>query len=601
MSMSNNLRENGVPIAQAKRALERVLASRSFLTSSRLSEFLRYTVEQTLSGNADQLKEYTIGTQAYGRKTDFDPSHDTIVRTEARRLRRKLVEYYEGDGRNDDVLIFFRSGSYVPVIHWRDAVEGSVPSADQAKPLLASALWTEGDGIWVITAPFAAPPDDAVASSFAFGLEDEILHRMVGLPGIRTFTENASRPAQQTENAVGASSRTRPLEVSISGTVRTEHDRLRVTARVTTSTGLVLWSQRYDTGVNRESLLEVQEAIAAALLNHIAPREPLVQQFSQTPTEALYKIYAEVLAAESLLEDGSIPNTLKALAKFEQLKAKIPHYPRLDCGIAQCCIGLAHRGDVASERLLERALTIGQELLQKWPNLPEAHSIVAMTAARERNWQKAEESFQRALTLGRQHAIHRQFAVYLLVHGRFHEAWDHLQVAQSIDRFSNRQKTSMGHFFYCSRWHDEARTYYGDAVNPAELQIEPAYFYALTQIEMGQLDNARAVAARLEKVCGAVPTYLTGIAEIFVRCGEMRIARELIARGGLLNEEATVSSYRQGCLALALQDTDFAIDCLKKSLRRNEPEILWLRVEPRFDAIKTHPIYEELCRIVYPE
>src|SRR5580698_6188990 len=94
--LPNSLRENGVPQPDAMRALERVLASPVFASSNRLSLFLRYTVEQTLAGNAETLKEYTIGTNAYGRKSGFDPSLDTIVRTEARRLRRKLKEYYEG-------------------------------------------------------------------------------------------------------------------------------------------------------------------------------------------------------------------------------------------------------------------------------------------------------------------------------------------------------------------------------------------------------------------------------------------------------------------------------------------------------------------------
>ena len=596
--MSNSMKENGVPAAEAIRALERILVSRVFVSSSRLSHFLRYTVERTLSGNADELKEYTIGTNAYGRKSDFDPSHDTIVRTEARRLRRKLVEYYEGEGQKDEVVIFFRSGSYVPVIHWREAVENPKPSPARSEAQAPLELWKEGDGVWVTVAPFAAQPEDPVASSFAFGIEEEILHRMIGLPGIRTFSDNVPARARFKESEAEDGSQTEVFQVAIMGTVRSEQNRLRVTTRVVTASGLVLWSQRYDAEVDQESLLKMQEAIASALLNHIAPREPLVRRFSHTPTDALYKLYADVLTAESLLEEGSIPNTAKALAKFEELKAKAPDYPRLDCGIAQSCIGLAHRGDATSGRLLERAASIGRELLAQWPDLPEAHSIMAMIYVQRHSWKAAETSFERALTLGRQHAIHRQFAAYLLIQGRYDEAWEHLQMAQSIDRFSNRQKTSMGHFFYCSGWHDEARAYYSNVVRPAELQMEPAYTCALTHIEMGEAQTALEIATRLEKRLGGVPTYLTSIAELFAHCGQEQKACDLIARGGLLSKDAAVSSYRQGCLALAMKDSELAIDFFKRSMELNEPEILWILAEPRFGAIKDHPVYKDICACV---
>jgi hypothetical protein len=51
------------------------------------------------------VKEYLIGTEVYERKPPYHPGEDSIVRSEARRLRRKLKEYYESDGKDDPVLI----------------------------------------------------------------------------------------------------------------------------------------------------------------------------------------------------------------------------------------------------------------------------------------------------------------------------------------------------------------------------------------------------------------------------------------------------------------------------------------------------------------
>jgi hypothetical protein len=75
------------PAPGAVRAeLERILASEAFDASARNRQFLRYVVEETLSGRADRIKAYAIATAVFGREADFDPQVDSIVRIEAGRL-----------------------------------------------------------------------------------------------------------------------------------------------------------------------------------------------------------------------------------------------------------------------------------------------------------------------------------------------------------------------------------------------------------------------------------------------------------------------------------------------------------------------------------
>lgn len=97
-----------------REVLSRILGSAVFIQSDRLSRFLRFTVEATLAGEGEMLKEYLIGTEVYGRKPPYHPNTDSIVRSEARRLRNKLREYYESAGKDDPVFIYYRPGSYVP-------------------------------------------------------------------------------------------------------------------------------------------------------------------------------------------------------------------------------------------------------------------------------------------------------------------------------------------------------------------------------------------------------------------------------------------------------------------------------------------------------
>src|SRR5579875_1330827 len=99
--------------AEVRAELERILASAKFATQDRLQKFLRYIVERALEGHADELKERTIGSEVFGRRLDYDPKTDPVVRVQARRLREKLSGYYESQP-GSRIRIVLQKGSYVP-------------------------------------------------------------------------------------------------------------------------------------------------------------------------------------------------------------------------------------------------------------------------------------------------------------------------------------------------------------------------------------------------------------------------------------------------------------------------------------------------------
>jgi hypothetical protein len=113
--------------------LSRILESSLFAQSDRLGRFLRFTVEATLAGEADMLKEYLIGTEVYQRNSSYLPSEDSIVRSEARRLRAKLKAYYDSVGKHDPVLIYYHPGSYVPAFR-PQSNEGGERALTKTKP-----------------------------------------------------------------------------------------------------------------------------------------------------------------------------------------------------------------------------------------------------------------------------------------------------------------------------------------------------------------------------------------------------------------------------------------------------------------------------------
>ena len=86
-----------------------------------MSRFLKFVVDRHLEGSAGQLKESVIAVEVFGRKPDHDPSRDSIVRTEAGRLRARLAEYYVSEGKDDGIVIELPRGGYTPVFRSRDS------------------------------------------------------------------------------------------------------------------------------------------------------------------------------------------------------------------------------------------------------------------------------------------------------------------------------------------------------------------------------------------------------------------------------------------------------------------------------------------------
>jgi len=107
--------------ADIRLTLGRIIASPSFCKSPQLANFLRYVVDETLAGRGNTIKAYTIGVDALGRDASFDPQTDAIVRVEAARLRRALETYFDGEGRDDPIVIELPVGHYVPVFRCNKA------------------------------------------------------------------------------------------------------------------------------------------------------------------------------------------------------------------------------------------------------------------------------------------------------------------------------------------------------------------------------------------------------------------------------------------------------------------------------------------------
>ncbi len=117
----------GIHATEAMRQTERVLTSRVFAKAKRSQRLLRYLVDAALTDPTQAVKEYTIATEIFDRDASYDPAIDATVRVEAGRLRSRLREYYNDEGRLDAFLIELPKGAYRVVLSERGELQEQKP------------------------------------------------------------------------------------------------------------------------------------------------------------------------------------------------------------------------------------------------------------------------------------------------------------------------------------------------------------------------------------------------------------------------------------------------------------------------------------------
>jgi hypothetical protein len=120
-----------------ERQLKRIQSSPHFSHSRRYPNFLTYVVHKTLEGHQDELKERTIGVEAFGRVPEYDLNDDPVVRVTAGEVRKRLAQYYYEARHQDEVRIELHPGSYIPEFRFFSAEHTEESTEDSAVEVLA--------------------------------------------------------------------------------------------------------------------------------------------------------------------------------------------------------------------------------------------------------------------------------------------------------------------------------------------------------------------------------------------------------------------------------------------------------------------------------
>lgn len=185
---------DGFSADEVRAGLHRVVVSQDFPATPRNRKFLSYSVEQALKNDprSGRVTAFDIATKVFGRRDNFNPVEDPIVRIEAARLRKDLETYYLKSGRSDPLRIEIPRGGYDAVFTRPARREEIVPEAQPTAGILAEDAAVELQRI-IASPDFPATPRNRRFLSYVVekelaGLPEEISARFIGM---RVFERGA--------------------------------------------------------------------------------------------------------------------------------------------------------------------------------------------------------------------------------------------------------------------------------------------------------------------------------------------------------------------------------------------------------------------------
>ncbi len=256
--------------------LERVLSSPPFEKSPRQQDLLRYLVKETLSGNAERLKGYTLGVELFGRGVDFDPTTDAIVRVEVGRLRTKLREYYTNSNQADAVKFDLPKGGYVIYIALLDQQQTPQPVAQAIADSSVSWPSSMAHEVTLAVLPFTNMSMDPEQDYFVDGITDNLIYELSKLSSLLVVSRQSSFHYRGTTKPSGEIGKALGVAYLLEGGVQRSNQRVRVTANlISANNGNHIWSQRFDSDM--QDIFALQDEVALnvvkALQIRLAPAE----------------------------------------------------------------------------------------------------------------------------------------------------------------------------------------------------------------------------------------------------------------------------------------------------------------------------------------
>jgi TolB-like protein len=469
---------------------------------------------------------------------------------------------------------------------------------------IASYLYfTRGDSIAVMPFSFAnadpnvmADPDREYLSD---GITESIINSLSQLHNLKVIARNSVFRYKGKEIDAQAVGRELGVRTVLTGRIVQRGDQLTISAElIDVGDNKQVWGEKYERKIL--DLLTVQKEIAKKVSENLRLRltgeEQKLANKDYTHNVEAYQLYLK--GRYFWLNKRTEERLRKSIEYFNQAIEIDPNYALAYSGLADgyVVLGLFYilpptEAFTRAKAAATRALELDDKLAEAWASM----SVVKLFY--EWDWPGYEREVTRALELNPNYAAaHYEYAQYLAAMGRFDEAVREARRAQELDPLSSAINTTVAWIFYFARDYDEAIERYRKVI-----EIDPNYFLAHRKLGVAYLQkkmNKEAIA-EIQKSRSLSEESVEEIAYLgyaYAVAGERNEAEQVV---GELREQSKlryVSPYLMALIYTGLDEKDQAFAWLEKAFEERSNNLIFLKVEPIFDPLRSDPRFTDILR-----
>ncbi len=472
---------------------------------------------------------------------------------------------------------------------------------------LAYSRYLAGDSKAGITSiavlPFANNTGDPNAEYLSDGISESLINSLSQLPGIKVIARSSAfaYKGKQTDlkevaNALG-------VEAILTGRVTQRGENLSISVELVDARDKTqMWGEQYDRKMS--DLLAIQREIAREI------GEQLKLKVSGAE-KGLAKHYTESNEAYQLYLKGRFywdKRTAEALKKsieyFNQAIEKDPSFALAYAGLADCYVVPAIR--LPPREAMPKAKAAAMRALELDETLAEAHaSLGRVLAAYDWDWTNAEKEYKRAIELNPRYAVaHQWYGGYLALMGRSNEAIAERKRALELEPLSLTINFELGLAFYYARDYDQAIEQFQKTLELDQNFPPPRAFLPAAYEQKGMYGEAIAEFKKAIPLRGIseVGFLRAGLGHIYAVSGKKSEARKVLAELKQLSEQGYVPATSVALIYAGLGEKDQAFAWLDKGYEQRAFQMQWLKIEPRWDNLRSDSRFEDLMRrIGFPQ
>jgi TolB-like protein/DNA-binding winged helix-turn-helix (wHTH) protein/Tfp pilus assembly protein PilF len=445
--------------------------------------------------------------------------------------------------------------------------------------------------------------DDREQDYFADGMTEALITDLGKVSALRVISRTSVMRYKNTNKALPEIARDLQVDALVEGTVARAGDRLRITANlVQAAPEKHLWGDTYERSLSDVIALqnEVARNITQQIQVQLTPEEHVRLSTSHAVDPEAYKLY---IKGRYFWVKRNRESFDRAMSYFQQAIDRDPNYAAPYSGLADCYVLFGSSFDVggqAPNEVQPKAKATALKALELDNSLADAHNSIAyVKLTYDWDWPGAEAEFKRSLALNPGYAHgHHWYAHLLLSSGRTEEALAESNRALELDPVSPIINLHLGWHYLYTKQYDRAIEQLAKT-----LELDPDYalahwYLGLAYEQKKMYPDALREMGRAKDLLPKNLAVLCDIAHVYAVSGDASSARRTIA---LLKEESKrryVNQYELALTYIGLGQNDQAYSSLEQGFGEHSDMLVYLKVDPRLDTIRSEPRFRDLMHRV---